>query len=454
MAPVQRKRRVLKWLGISFGGLLLLLLVAIGLTVWRTQGRVRAARAELADLGVTLDLTQLAKPPVPDEDNAAPLYRRAFDAVSLARSDEEFACEVAWGQVNLEYAVLAERAWDIIERNRRALELLHKASTRPQCNFELDWSDLLNQNIDHFRNLRCCARLLAFESAMFLHSGRADDAVAVCAVNLRLADAADEPLLIAQLLRYAIIGIGSKSLETVLSDSRPSEQACRRVAGDVGATDLASSYVEAMEGEAAHGVWMAHQPRPALTPDALRAMNVPPEAVAEVEDAQQRKEGGRHNPLAWLAAVSYEASYMQVMIDGIRQAERPYRELASSQRAAPAAVESAQPASLEDLAAGTHVGASRARDRAIAALGVDQIALLLKAYRARHGRYPATLEQLQEYAGYELPLDPFSGEAFVYRREGKGFLIYSWGPNLKDDGGQQSPTGKYNEGDIVFRCPA
>jgi len=52
--------------------------------------------------------------------------------------------------------------------------------------------------------------------------------------------------------------------------------------------------------------------------------------------------------------------------------------------------------------------------------------------------------------GRPLPTDPFSGKPFVYRREGAGFLIYSWGPNLKDDGGKVGKT--QDEGDIVMRC--
>jgi hypothetical protein len=45
----------------------------------------------------------------------------------------------------------------------------------------------------------------------------------------------------------------------------------------------------------------------------------------------------------------------------------------------------------------------------------------------------------------------------VYRRIGKGYLLYSIGPDLKDDGGKPvdygtaKPPARQREGDIVWR---
>jgi hypothetical protein len=43
----------------------------------------------------------------------------------------------------------------------------------------------------------------------------------------------------------------------------------------------------------------------------------------------------------------------------------------------------------------------------------------------------------------------------VYRREGAGFVVYSFGPDMKDDGGkplQYSQNQDPPQGDIVWRC--
>jgi hypothetical protein len=78
-------------------------------------------------------------------------------------------------------------------------------------------------------------------------------------------------------------------------------------------------------------------------------------------------------------------------------------------------------------------------------------------YKAEKGSYPDRLEELVA-AGFlaRLPDDPFGEGPLTYRRTADGFLLYSWGQNLTDDGGQQGTgrDGKLRDwadnGDMVF----
>jgi hypothetical protein len=85
---------------------------------------------------------------------------------------------------------------------------------------------------------------------------------------------------------------------------------------------------------------------------------------------------------------------------------------------------------------------------------MGQVALALKAYHREHGRYPDSLDPL-ENAGWPLPADPFTGQPLQYRKQGSGFLLWSLGPNLIDDGATPYATtmsrvdGPY---DIVLSC--
>ena len=63
-------------------------------------------------------------------------------------------------------------------------------------------------------------------------------------------------------------------------------------------------------------------------------------------------------------------------------------------------------------------------------------AVALVAYRQKTGRYPERLDQLP----VPPPPDVFSDKPFVYQRKDDGFLLYSVGPNLKDDGGRAKST--------------
>ncbi len=70
------------------------------------------------------------------------------------------------------------------------------------------------------------------------------------------------------------------------------------------------------------------------------------------------------------------------------------------------------------------------------AAAITTVAIL--RYKSQKGQYPARLEELVE-AGLlrELPPDPFGSGPLTYVRTPKGFLLYSWGENLIDDGGRQ-----------------
>jgi cytochrome c biogenesis protein CcmG/thiol:disulfide interchange protein DsbE len=79
-------------------------------------------------------------------------------------------------------------------------------------------------------------------------------------------------------------------------------------------------------------------------------------------------------------------------------------------------------------------------------------ALAILRYNNDKNGYPATLSQLI-LAGYlkELPIDPFSDKPLVYRRTQDSFILYSYGADFDDDGGQHSNWGLGEKGgDQVF----
>lgn len=78
------------------------------------------------------------------------------------------------------------------------------------------------------------------------------------------------------------------------------------------------------------------------------------------------------------------------------------------------------------------------------------IAIALALHQRKHATFPATLDSLTLPSGAPLPLDPFTGAAYVYRPEGDNdYLLYSPGPNGLDDGGLI--RHRYEDGDWVWR---
>jgi hypothetical protein len=69
-----------------------------------------------------------------------------------------------------------------------------------------------------------------------------------------------------------------------------------------------------------------------------------------------------------------------------------------------------------------------------------EVALALAIYHADVGEYPETLEKL-ERKNLEVPLDIFADGPLHYQKQGNGYLLYSVGPNMIDDGGRGRDEG-------------
>jgi hypothetical protein len=74
---------------------------------------------------------------------------------------------------------------------------------------------------------------------------------------------------------------------------------------------------------------------------------------------------------------------------------------------------------------------------------ITLLAIALAIYMDDHSRYPRRLAALVPHYVPKIPLDGFSGKPLMYRvtDHGQSFLLYSVGPNGKDDGGKSYPHG-------------
>ena len=72
----------------------------------------------------------------------------------------------------------------------------------------------------------------------------------------------------------------------------------------------------------------------------------------------------------------------------------------------------------------------------------------LFAHRAKTGKFPRSLDELNPHDIDGLRTDPFSGKDLVYRKRRWSFKLYSVAGNLQDDGGKHDP--KWETDDYVF----
>jgi hypothetical protein len=127
--------------------------------------------------------------------------------------------------------------------------------------------------------------------------------------------------------------------------------------------------------------------------------------------------------------------------------------IAASARPAPHGVPHTDPTSIwvKPFAASSFTGPYRGewpRNN----LAILETAMAVRLYHVRMGRYPRALEEVPKAWLPEVPLDVWN-QPIAYRLvNGKG-LVYSWGPDQKDHGGQPvNPTAVIHgaHGDLVF----
>jgi hypothetical protein len=66
---------------------------------------------------------------------------------------------------------------------------------------------------------------------------------------------------------------------------------------------------------------------------------------------------------------------------------------------------------------------------------LTQVTLMLDAFEADHGAYPASLTELAPTYLTTVPIDSFSEKPLVYARTNQGYRLYSVGPNMNGEGG-------------------
>jgi hypothetical protein len=88
------------------------------------------------------------------------------------------------------------------------------------------------------------------------------------------------------------------------------------------------------------------------------------------------------------------------------------------------------------------VRAAARETESIAHLRLATTALALEQFRIQNGHLPEKFEELNPTFIAEVPEDPFTGSQLLYRLLPKGYIIYSVGRDLIDNGGKEIPEEK------------
>ena len=424
-----------------------------GTTVFSGVLRAQGYPGSAADL-------QASYPHVPGEENAAVWYLRAAEAHQMLpleliadvqsedadweRPEEPLPIigrgELPWKSTDFD-PELRERLGEYLTLNAETLRLLHQGTRQTVVRFPMDFSQGLNMDLEHLAKMRGLSRLMSLEAVARLLDQDYEALTSTLLAHLRLSAALhDEPVLISHLVFVAMNSMALESLRYALENAEFTERQLQRLQAALrGLPDPIQSWTNAISGERAMSL--------GYTPGDMIMSNMSSSLGMHMGEwgfeLAQRASGSSAN-----AQLVLLRGYQLI----IEHADAPVR--GGDMDALDQQVDDVAKNSI--LAAILLPALSRSQEAParVQALGrLAETSLAIERYRLTRGELSATLEALVPEHLASVPIDPFSGQAVMYRRGGVGYLLYSWGPNGVDDGGTELFEGRRNHrlADLVFR---
>ena len=361
-------------------------------------------------------------------DNAAPIYQQAFALLNDGTPEEKDAFS-RFISVNPPQSANRDAVRRFMAKNRKALALSRQAATKPAMQFDVDWSYPYDVILSHYAKLRQYARLLTAQGRLQKEAGDVEGGIATVRVALRMAkqmESEHPTMLIGMLVRCALYAIALQGFQEILRDAEVSPQTYRALLKDLNEHDVKPALTRAFIAERCAARLAFRRMKGGQPLQSLGGSSNPP----------QRRV---FNPAAswWLAYdEAFSLRLMRRMIQISKQPGYDWGAMGFVQ------VEASNPSPFYVLSRQLMpVFAPAYKKPAGVQARVDllRLAVALRLYRREHGSYPADLNALQPQYLPAVPLDPFMNKPFIYRREGKGFLLYSFGENRLDDGGAVDP---------------
>lgn len=396
-----------------------MLLIANAVFVSRSGAALDSKLQAIRDAGHPLCLADVAPEPIVPEENAAVYYRRAKDDVR-AVSEE---LNAVYSSENWAHGQLSQEQLQTIQRTMAAYPdlILHLqqaaecSNSQPDVDYEVTFSEFISGSLEHVQAMRAVARYIQARSLLLLAQEDREGALEASILNLRLASHVDsQSVLVTHLVAIAVRGIGLATANQVLRSGPVADSARDALDAELARIDLTEALGQAVIAERGLG---------------LAAFN----------------EFGLGR--FWLTrgfANNAKIYYLDVLDSQLVQASQPFHEVL--QAGPPAVAKRLSPWNM--LADMVLPGIDAARQATERNRATTRCLLAVNALT----RLEQEGVQVTSLADLKLPqektIDPFTGESLLMKKTPDGWVVYSVGNNLMDDGGQVDDLADFGLGPV------
>ncbi len=407
----------------------------------QVQLRMLATQREaIRKAGGALSFSDFNLPNLDDKQNAAIVYRFVASQLKYPGNDNVNTAELCGryrstavcksarkppkGDQDNRYEPLSSEELRLIEEhvalNEENFKLLREAQALPGCQINrydnpVSIVEDPESYLPRLTYMRELARNAATKAIWEYRQGNVDAAYEWVATVMHIANDSDsEPFLICGLVRVACAGIALEALQAMLCEADLPEPLPPTLINELDRLADRSLFARTLQGERCFSNAMYKSSSDAGGLMARVLIHTPNQI--RINDM-----------LTTLAEAASETDYdkRQAILKPLKEIEPPDIGAVVAQHRV-----------LADMLAPALLRGMEAFERMDAQTNGARIAIALKQYKRDNGEYPGELSGLEPHYIEELPQDPYSGNSFIYRREGEGFVVYSVGPSGVDDGGQ------------------
>ena len=430
---------------------LAIVIVAIGLiyaiAVGVSSAKLRQVYADLEKDGRPMERWQVIPPEVPDTENAALLYEIA---TMLLRAQPSPGEHLLWYLGDISDKFIKESldsdkldefeqliGQDVVTQ---ALSIVEQGTRRDSCRFDLDYDDGINMRLPHIAGLRNLTRILCAKAYLEAKTGNPDTAWDMIITQLKFADALrTEAVLISKLVRIAMIRLSCDTITKLCETASPNTQQASDIQDLLKDLDDIRPLIHSIDAERLlYGEWVFN-----LSKDEMYKTNL--------QNPQEENNGLIQKLIIFGITfkplfLADHAAYLRFMHDGTRFLERPYSREEGEilekgfQKKRYIVTRMLTPAIFK---------VKEIHCQMIAQLRIAKAGLALLQYKQTENTFPATLEALK----LQNINDPFSDGPLLYKTEGQGFVLYSVGPDQKDNDGSPRQKKQKTDWDIAWNFP-